>query len=252
MWLDHSGELEVRPLAELPETRHDVLLHYAFLTRERVEEAGYDSYVSTNRAITETVLDAIEAQRPTAVVHASSGAAVDHGPLAKDPYGALKASDERVFAQTASRCLNLRVFNVAGPWITKPDGFAISDLLRQAAAGGPVRVAATHPVIRSYVDVEDLAFLALTWAFSDEPSATVETAGERDIELGELAAMAINLLDLADSAIDRHYRSFAKPDRYVGRGQEFRDLAAVLGVRLRPLPEQLARTAAALGIEPPG
>lgn len=250
LWLDQGGELEVRPLAELPDTPHDVLLHYAFLTRERVGEVGHDAYIEANREITRTVLEAITAQRPAAVVHASSGAAVDHGSLADDPYGALKAGDEQAFDAAAGRCLNLRVFNVSGPWMTKPGGFVISDLIRQAGDGGPLRVAAGHPVIRSYVDVEDLAFLALTWALSDASSATVETVGEREVEIGELAAMVIDLVRPANTDIDRRYRSFAKPDRYVGESDAFHALAERLGVRIRPLTEQLERTAAALGIEP--
>lgn len=251
VWLDQGGELDVRPLAELPQTPHDVLLHYAFLTREQVGRVGHEEYVRANASISRTVLDALAAQTPAALVHASSGAAVSRGSLGEDPYGALKAADEIAFANAAPRCLNLRVFNVSGPWITKPSGFAISDLLVQAAEGGPVRLAAGNPVVRSYVDVEDLAFLALAWAFSDEPTLTVETAGEREVELGELAEDVIDLLGPSDRTIERPHGESAAPDRYVGSAQEFRELASRLGVRLRPLSEQLRRTAEALGIEPP-
>ena len=70
--LDDGTTLTAAPLAELPDTPHDVLLHFAYATREHA--ARRPRVRATNVAITATVVEAIARQRPAAVVYASSGA----------------------------------------------------------------------------------------------------------------------------------------------------------------------------------
>jgi nucleoside-diphosphate-sugar epimerase len=255
--LDAGPALAVRPLTELPDHGHDVLLHYAFVTRERIDEAGLEAYVRTNLEISATVLDAIAAVAPSAVVYASSGAV--HGAdgrlaadLAANPYGTLKHLDElalrRAAADRGARSLVLRVFNTAGPWLLKPHAFALSDLVLQAAAGGPLVLRATGPVLRSYVDVADLAAVAIAAAL--EPGVgddlILDTAGDEVVEVGDLAARVAAGLGRPDLPVQRTWDPHAPADEYVGDGTAFRALAAGLGVALRGLDEQIARTAHAL------
>lgn len=251
----------VKPLADLAATPHDVLLHYAYVTAEHAAARGLDAYVTANLAITAEVAEAIARQRPGAVVVASSGAV--YGPdrglvhdLAAAPYGVLKRLDEltlrRAAADAGGRCLVLRVFNVSGPWIRKPEAFAIADLLRQAHAGDAIHIRADRPVLRSYVDVEDLAGVALGWAA--DPSAgddvVVDTAGERVVEMDDIARAARVVVGRPDLPIVRHWDPAAAPSSYVGDGEGFRRLAAQVGAPLRDFTAQVARTAQALGVGP--
>jgi UDP-glucuronate decarboxylase len=248
--LDAGATLDVRPLEELPDTPFDVLLHYAYVTREHAEAHGLDAYVAANTAITARVRAAIEAQRPRAVLHASSGAAATAGDdVRADPYGVLKRRDEGTLREAAraagARCVTVRVFNLAGPWLTKP-GFAIADLVLQVARGERPVIRAPHPVRRSYVDVEDLARLSLAACVADglEDDLLLETAGEEVVELGELAgrvAAALGRPDLA--APDRNLDPGSRVDHYVGDGTRLHALARDLGVPLRGLDEQILRTA---------
>jgi nucleoside-diphosphate-sugar epimerase len=252
--------LAVRPLSELPATDHDVLLHYAFVTRERIEEKGLDGYLSANLEITATILDAIARVRPSAVVYASSGAvhglegrlAVD---LAGNAYGTLKHLDELALRRAAgdhgSRSLVLRVFNVAGPWLAKSNAFALSDLILQAAAGGPLIVRATRPVLRSYVDVADLASMAIAAALKLDlrQDLVLDTAGAEVIEVGALAARIAGISGRPGLEVQRDWDPNAEADAYFADGAAFHALAARLGVRLRGLDEQIARTAEALGVQ---
>jgi UDP-glucuronate decarboxylase len=269
--LDAGVTLPAAPLSALPEAEFDVLLHYAFLTRDRVDDVGLDAYIHTNLEITATVLEAIARARPRAVAYASSGAvyAVGGGDddddgrrrlatdLASNPYGSLKHLDELALRRAAedagARSLVLRVFNVAGPWLTRPRAFALSDFVLQAQEGdGPLRVSADRPVLRSYVDVEDLGALAVAWALADEGDRDVvlDTAGDETIEIGALAARVAGVVGVRDRGVARTWDPDAAPSAYVGDGTALHALAARLGVPLRGLDDQIARTARALGAAP--
>ena len=146
------GGHSLRALADLPGAPHDVLLHYAYATREHAETMGTAGYVAVNSAVTETVVDALRRQRPRAMFFASSGAARQPGTLDDNPYAALKRRDEGTFRDVmrdlGGRCAIGRVFNVAGPWMAQPKGFALASMIEQVRAGGPLRVLARHPVRR--------------------------------------------------------------------------------------------------------
>ena len=246
--LDSGAVLDVQPLRALPETAHDVLLHYAYLTREHVESYGLEAYVSANAAITATVASALERNRPSAILHASSGAAASgESDLRADPYAVLKRLDERTLRDGArdvgARCVTLRVYNVAGPWITKR-GFAIRDLIEQVGAGGPVRIRASHPVRRSYVDVEDLAALALAVTTAEDLDADLrlDTAGDEVVEVGELARRVADVLGRPEARIERDVSAGAPPDDYIGDGTRLHEIAQALGLTLRDLDQQIRRT----------
>jgi nucleoside-diphosphate-sugar epimerase len=194
------------------------------------------------------VLEAVRRQRPRALFYASSGAAYGEGSLEENPYAVLKRRDERALRaamrEVGGRVAVARVFNVAGPWMTKPDGFALGSLIGQVQAGGPVEVRARHAVRRSYVDVEDLAMLAVALADAGPDEAVFDTAGDVVVEVGELASRVAAVLGRDDVEIVRTLDPDAPGDEYVGDGTRMHALAAELGVRLRSLDEQIARTAA--------
>lgn len=252
--LDTGLRTAIDPLAALPEHPHDVLLHYAYLTREKVQEVGLERYVTTNVGITATVLQAVRRHAPTAMFYASSGAVYGAegaraGGLSDDPYGTLNQLDELVFRQACrdveSRVVVGRVFNVAGPWIVKPGGFAISDIIRQVRTAAGVDLRARHPVHRSYVDVEDLALVAIRAALDDEVDDVIfDTIGTEVVEVGELAARVGSVLGVPQVPIRREWDPAAAPDDYFGDGTAFNELLTRLGISLRPLEEQILRTAA--------
>jgi len=245
--LDAGPTLEVRPLVELVDTPHDVLLHYAYLTREHLAIRGVDEYVLENTAITATVCEALRRQRPRALLHASSGAAATAGgDLRAD--GVLKRLDEHTLRSAAedagARCVTLRVYNVAGPWLAK-SGFAVADIIAQVAAGESVKIRARHAVRRSYVDVEDLALIGLALTTTDglEADLRLDTAGEEAVEVGELARRICVVLGRPDLPIERHLLSDLPVDDYTADGTRLHQLARDLGIPLRGLDEQLRRTA---------
>jgi nucleoside-diphosphate-sugar epimerase len=252
--LQDGSRVAVRALDELPATPHDALVHFAFLTREHAATLGTEAYVAANLAITATVLEAIARHRP-AVAYASSGAVYQPDrslatDLAANPYGTLKHLDELALRQAAAdrgrSCAVARVFNVAGPHIVKPRGFALSDLVLQARDQDAIEIRARHPVLRSYVDVDDLAALLL--ALLDAGQDTVfDTAGDEEIEVEQLARRVAAGAGRPELPIHRDFDPGAPADRYVGDGTAWSRLCARHGIAPRGLDEQIARTAAGLG-----
>jgi nucleoside-diphosphate-sugar epimerase len=240
----------VRPLTRLV---HDgpvsTLLHFAYLTREKVAVLGVDRYVARNVAITSLVVDAISRLRPAQVVVTSSGAV--HGPagvpvsdVASDPYGALKRLDELTFRAAADEvgamCVIPRVFSVAGPHMTHPDAYALGSMVAMARAGGPVEVRAQRPVLRSYCAVDEVVALCL-WASFAGPSSLFDTGGVI-VEIADLARAVVEVVG-GGPVVRPVYDALAEPDRYVGDGSAMVRLCEQAGLRLRGLPELVAATA---------
>jgi nucleoside-diphosphate-sugar epimerase len=240
-------------LAQLP-PQPCLVAHYAFLTRDRVAGLSLRDFVEQNEAISSLV--AVEARRLGAagVFVPSSGAVYGRGrtletDLATNPYGAMKARDEERFLALAGdevqRVLAIRIFNLAGPFINKIASYALSSILTDIRAGGPVVLRADRPVVRSYVHVRDvieLAFALLTRAAA-APTRPFDTAGEIEIEVGELARRAARLLGRPQIAIDRPPLVAGAADRYVGDGGTMAALLAAEGLGAITLDDQIRATA---------
>lgn len=228
-----------RALVDLIDVEHDVLLHYAYVTRDFSSDRSWEAYVAENIAISEAVRAAICRHRP-AVFYASSGAAASVGPLRQDPYGGLKRIDEHLLRDaSAGRCAIARVYNVAGPHVTKPDIFLLTDLVVQALAGGDLVLTSQRPVIRSYVDVEDVAAWAIAMAGED---VCVSTAGDVEVEAGELARLILDVVGRRGEIQRPRYDASLTPDRYVGDALAWADSCRTADVMCRTTREQVQRT----------
>ena len=145
----------------------------------------------------------------------------------------------------APRIVIPRLFNLAGPFLNKPD-YVLGSIIRDVARGGPIELRATHPVERSYVHVGDLVELAFAVMLGQKaaPSEPFDTAGERDIEVGELAALIASVLGKSGMEIRRPSFDGSPADRYVGDPSVIRPLAHSYGITMRNLPTQIEDTAA--------
>lgn len=259
MRLRSGRELTVAPLsalADLPSAERYAILHFAFITRDRLQATGHEAFVAGNEGIRRTVIAAMERLEVAGLFLPSSGAVFGPGraietDMMRNPYGALKLRDEEEFALLAWRrsfpATIARIFNLAGPHINKHDTYALASMLTAALKGGPIRIRAGHPVIRSYADARDVLRVSLASLSERErpPVVMFETAGERQIEIGALAQLAARTVG-GDIAIERPEVAAEPADRYVGDGEAYFALAARHNIRLRLLAEQIADTAAFL------
>lgn len=243
--MEAMAELSCRPA---------VFLHYAFLTKERAGEMSVEDFVSGNTAISETVCAAARRLKPHAIFVPSSGAvycpdrALDTD-LEANPYGVMKVSQEARFAELAQdigcRLIVARVFNIAGPYINKLDSYALASIIANVLRGGPIVLRANHPVIRSYVHAEDLVMVALASLLdaSAPNEAPFDTAGECEIEVGELALRTAKVLGHPDMPIERPVMRPTPVNRYVGDGLALRKLFDRHFVTPRSLDQQILDTA---------
>jgi len=233
------GGVQVRALAELQPC--DVLLHYAFLTKDRVAGQGGEAFVTANLEITRRVLDSLGG----ALFYTSSGAA-RRPDVDVNPSGALKRLDEIVLPpQCPGACVVARVFNVSGAHMTKPGLYALGDLILAAREGRPLRIAAHGDVVRSYAAVSDIVQVGLA-ELLDGRDAFFETAGDTQVEIEELAHAVREALGREDLAVERVRQPGGATDLYVGDGSAFFELADRHGIALQSLAQQIRETAAAL------
>ena len=242
-------------LDDLP-ARPSLVLHYAFLTRDRVGTMDPDDFVRRNESISDSVARYVERLDQGGVFLPSSGAVyrgdgIVDDDLAANPYGVLKARDERRFrglAEDRLRILICRLFNLAGPFINKVGSYALSSILLDIARGGPINLRADRPVFRSYVHVHDIVDLAVGGLLSDLalPETAFDTAGEVVLEVGELAATAARVLGTPEVLVNRPALISEKKDWYVGDGRRMWELMRQLGISPAPIDVQIADTAAYL------
>ncbi len=248
-------QVPIQPLGDLLKLRigPHLLAHYAFATREFVSTLGFSEYIRRNEAITDLVLAHLQRAAPAGIIYLSSGAVHLGSDLEINPYGVLKARDEVVFGRAVSdsaqsnsqRLVIPRLFNLAGPFLNKPDRFVLGSIINDVLGGGPVRLMSARVVTRSYVHVADLVELcfAILLGSGTVPSAPFDMAGDREVEVGELATIIAAVLGHPDMAIERPTVSMSDPDRYVGDGSTMRSLAHVYGLALKSLETQIEDTA---------
>ncbi len=248
--LSDTRMIEQRPLTELATLPRQptLLLHFAFLGKERAEAMPEAEYRAANRAIRQTVLDALDPIGAEAVFVASSGAARHADDPSASPamrlYGTLKREDEDAFAAWAATSGNSavigRIFNISGPHINKVDSYALSSFLLDALAGGPVVVRARHEVLRGYVAIRELMSLVFALLLDGSEGVARFDSGGEEIELGSLAAMIASSLDCP---VERPTLRTGAADSYLGDDQTYRELLARHGIAAVPLAKQIAETA---------
>ena len=245
-----------RPLAEMATLpcRPSMLLHYAYLTREKVTGMSPEAYVAVNRAISRQTAEAAGRVGVDRVFLTSSGAvyAAMAAPGTTDPsllYGHLKREDEDLFAAYAThaagrRVMTARLFNLSGPYINKLGSYALASFIEQARRGGKIEISAAHPVIRSYTSAANLLSVAFGGLLADDgdPVLCFDTAGEREVEVQELADVVRATVN-PEAAVCRTSMLPVSADRYVGDGRRYHALATDYGVLPHDLPRQVADTA---------
>lgn len=228
-----------------------LIFHFAFLTRGHAQAPDY---IAINRGISQT-LQAFIARNGTAGIFIPSSGAAYAPDLAQNPYGALKLEDEQVFSALAWRlgfpAAIIRIFNLAGPFINNPRGYALASIILDLLAGAPVRLTAARPVLRSYTHVGDVLNIAAALLLHRLDVPVFDTAGEQDIEIGALATRAGKLLGAAEVSILRPAWENAEPDHYVGNFAAYQNAARLAGVELLGLDRQILDTAAYMADMPP-
>ncbi len=236
-----------------------LLFHLAFLTRDKTGQMSLADYVAANRELSTTVLSAARRLDLRGLFTPSSGAVYEADrslsrDLQRNPYGVLKLEDEAAFASLAEQ-LGIpaavpRVFNLAGPYINKPEAYVLASILRDLLDGSSVKLSAACPVYRSYVHIADVLSLGVAELTATDPrvgTSICDTAGETEIEVGDLAVRCARLLG-ATLTVERPDWQQAPTSRYVGDRGIFLQACERNGLTPVALDSQILDTAADLAL----
>lgn len=231
-----------------------LLLHFAFLGKERTGDLPIANFITANDTILADTLRIAAPASHLRLVFASSGAAdaIQPGEAITDPsnaYGWCKVAHE---SQLTDWCRERgvplvmpRIFNIGGPFINKTGSYALASFIDAARTQETIRIAARRPTYRSYVHVNELLGLLSATALrhvAGKPLA-FDTAGREIVEMQELAEAVRTVLRRPDVTIERAPFDDHIPDRYVGNGERYRALLATLGKDIVPLDAIVADTA---------
>lgn len=249
--LDFEGApLRVRSLNDLApgDVEGADVFHLAFLTPEKVEQLGRDAFHATNARIDSLLVEAMSQARPRSVFVASSGAAaVVAGGAEYHEYGSAKLNQERGILDWGRRndvsIFCGRIYNLAGPYLMKPDTYAIGSFICQALASGRIVVSAKVPVYRAYLHVMDLCRLATAAADADVVlEGPIDLSGPLVTEIQEVAEAVAAAMGLNPHDVERVAVDVSRPSAYLGDPTHLLTLAMRLGVRLAPFETQVRAT----------
>lgn len=246
-----GSRLPVRPLGgiEPADVAGALVVHLAYLTKEKADILGERRFFDTNLSIDEALLRAVRAGSPRAMFVASSGAAsLAESGRDRHPYGIAKLLQEDRFLayarSTGVPVLPGRIFNIAGPHINKLGSYAISSFLTQARERGVIAIDARVPVYRSYLHVDDLcALITRSLETGEAPDEPVDLCGTEIVEMGRLARLVADEIRLDRARITRGPVAFEKRSVYLGDPTRTDALALRFGLDLRPLAVQVRDTA---------
>ncbi len=224
-----------------------ILLHLAFLTKDRAEAMDEEDFRAANRAIDDQVLTALEPIGVRALFVASSGAAERADDPAASPamrlYGDLKREQEERFAswadRTGHRAVIARLFNLSGPYINKHSSYALASFILDALADKPVHIRAPHTVVRSFVAIRELMSLVFALLCEDDTSLVRFDSGGKPMEMQEIASVVAAQLG---NIVDRPTFAAQPVDDYTGNAVAYDALLARHGIDPVPFAQQVAET----------
>ena len=165
-------------------------------------------------------------------------------------YGQLKREDEAVFGAWAQAAPGrtaavVRVFNLSGPYINKPEHYALAGFILDALAAKDLAVRATRLVMRSYVAIRELMSIVLGILTGPAMGAVhFDTAGARALEMAEVARAVAAAV--GPVAVTRAALGGMAADDYVGDASAYETWRAAQEVLPISFDEQIRETAAYL------
>lgn len=188
-----------------------ILLHFAFLTKDRVQNLSLNDYFYENNKIDNHVLSSLSKIGIETIVLSSSGAIYSNS-LNMDkinPYGYLKIKQEEAYIgwanKNSKKLIIPRIFNLSGMYINKLNHYAIASMIIDAKNKKEINIKSRKLVYRSYSAVENLIELLFCQVFDKNQLGIIcyDVSGNEVIELASLAERILNVLNISGVPITR-------------------------------------------------
>jgi nucleoside-diphosphate-sugar epimerase len=220
----------------------ELVIDTAFSTREKISEMGVRKYIEQNEEILARSYQIARMDTVRTYLGFSSGAALDHASVvdkAEDPYGYLKREFElrmREISKTSSAVISIvRAWSVSGKYVTKPESFAFSNLIRQSHSTN-INITAENAIWRRFCSLDEL--IAVGLAADKELKFNLINSGGTLVEIGELAKI-ICLATGRTPHIQRNTNPSLSPDLYHSDNQDWIQAVSRIGLRTKSLEDQI-------------
>lgn len=245
IFLDSSLNYTTVPwkLDEIATWAPEVVVHSAFITRDRMHDYTTSEYELDCRRLTERALNIVKLPSVRSVLLLTSGAAL----VDADSYSLQKRHEEARFQRECNwlgrDLLLARLWSVSGRFCTKPEIFAFSDFVTQAIDFGRIQVRSTGPVWRKYVDAQEYLLVCLNALLSGR-CGEISSTGTL-VELHDLARM---VGDHFNATVEFEHRSWVNgpQDSYYSNSPRMEIEASQMDERFKTLDEQIETVGRAL------
>ena len=188
-----------------PARHFDYVFHFATASAAEVGAGGSAAMMAT-LLDTERVLQLTRGSGVRRMLFSSSGAVygrqppeLSHvpedyraGPDLSDSasaYGEMKRLCEVMCVSAGIECVIARGFSFIGPHLPLTDKFAAGSFIRDALAGGPIRIRGDGRAVRSYLYGADLAIWLITLLVRGAPLSPYNLGSDQSVSLSELASL---------------------------------------------------------------
>lgn len=221
--------------ADLDTLDPTVVVGLAGVTPSAARTGGVDALTHVNRALADRMIDIARRPSVRAVMMLSSGAAkTDPG----GPYGREKAQLELMTAElvTPTRAAAVaRAWSLTGPHVRDRSAYAFSDFIDQALRGS-IRVTATQPVFRRYIDAAEYMAVCLGHAL-DGWSGTIDSGGDL-LEIGDVARLIADSVE-PPAVVHRSLVSTV-PETYASDGASWDQACSRVGLTPMTIGDQVS------------
>lgn len=251
--LRSGKDFELVDFASLRDLRQAnyLIAHYAFLTRDKIQEHSDFDYITKNRALTEQLIKLVEGIDVRGILTVSSGAVYNKdrslvNDIEANPYGFLKLEEEKHLGNLAIKNnLNLsicRLFNLSGPFIHKE--FALNSIILDVLSGRDVTIKAKNRVVRDFMYVGDLVSVGFSIVLDQHRHipAIYDSGIGKPIEIGNLAEKVIELLTPKKLEIKRP-DIISEENYYAGDTQSVEEICKFYSIEQLSLDRQIFATA---------
>lgn len=223
----------------------DLVLDFAYLTRNWISTLGLEGYRQKNNELTSRLLHAVSLESVVAAVTISSGASVQ---MPLDAYGEGKRETEQLaqgLAQHQQVSIGvLRAWSVSGGFVRRPELYALSSFIQQGLGTGTTTVEADHLVHRRYCAVEELLAVGLHNVL-DERYTLIDSGGEK-IEILDLAQKVAEQIPNTVVEVAHANRNSRPSDDYSSDNRAWTDKVGKTGLSVLTIEEQISNVVQAL------
>ena len=195
-----------------------IIFHYGYATKDKLAIFSDDEFNKNCQKINDSLGIIIKNYRIDSLIFPSSGAIYNQNNL----YAKNKINDELYFLELSEKYnFNLmipRIFNIGGPFINKPQDYALSNIILQAKANKKIIINANNNVFRSYIHIENLIDLFFKWLGDNDKESPIifDASHPNKIEIKDLAKKISEVLKIDCEIISSNYNSQNLSDDYVG------------------------------------